>query len=271
MGSRGCPFNCSNCSNHSLRQLYPNPGRYVRQRSARNVIAEIDACRSRFSFEAVTFEDDTFTINRHWLAEFCSLYRKEVSLPFRCNVRPETATPENMRMLNEAGCECVSIGVESGDEKIRKSVLRRDMPDSLIIKAFRNAKAAKLKVRSFNMVGLPYETRLSLLRTILLNARLAPHQVQTTIYYPFKGTDLGELCYRNNWVNKGREEKTAVLSNDSVLDLPGLTRREIILAKWLNSMTALLSGNPEIIRLGLLMVFCSLWRKIRSLFLRGKS
>jgi len=255
MGSRGCPFNCSNCSNHTLRLIYPNKSKYVRLRSVDNIIKEIKKALKKYSFEGVSFEDDTFTLYENWVGEFCQKYKKEIGLDFYCNARPENANLKMMRQLKKAGCEYISIGIESGDENIRKKILRRQITNYQIKQAFKNAKKVGLKVRSFNMVGLPYETRFSLLKTIYLNFLVAPYQVQTTIYYPFKGTDLGDLCYQKKWVNKAREKKTKVLSNDSILDHPNLTRLEIKAAKWINSGMGLRSGNLSLIKMGFKTLF----------------
>jgi radical SAM superfamily enzyme YgiQ (UPF0313 family) len=253
MGSRGCPFNCSNCSNHALRQIYPNQAKYVRLRSTSNIIREIKKAMKKYDFEGVSFEDDTFTLYPDWVEKFCDQYQREIGLDFFCNARPETSSLKLMRLLKKAGCEHISIGIESGDEKIRKTILRRIMTNTQIKKAFQDARKAGLKVRSFNMVGLPYETRLSLLKTIWLNFQVAPYQIQTTIYYPFKGTDLGDLCYQKGWVNKKREKQIKVLSNDTILDHPNLSRQEIKAAKWLNSAMALRSGNFSLVKAGLKM------------------
>ena len=76
MGSRGCPFDCSNCSNHALREIYPNKNKYVRLRSVDNIIDEIEICAKTFSFEGISFEDDTFTLFDNWLEEFCKKYKE---------------------------------------------------------------------------------------------------------------------------------------------------------------------------------------------------
>ncbi len=263
MGSRGCPFNCSYCSNHAFRMLYPNKERYFRWRSVDHVLNEIEECRREFLFGGISFEDDIFTGIGGWLEEFCEKYPKRFALPFRCNARPETATFERMTMLKEAGCESVSFGIESGDERIRKEVLRRDISNSQIREAFRNAKRAGLKVRSYSMVGLPHETRSSLLRTILLNFKVAPHEVQTTVFYPFQGTSLGKLCYEKNWVDWERKKEAKIYANDSILNLPTISRREIQIAKWINSATALRSGNLKIAKAGIGLIISRLKTVLR--------
>jgi len=263
MASRGCPYECTNCANHALKKIYSGKGPYLRYRSPENVLKEIEDCVSRENFKFIQFDDDMFTANQIWLKDFCAKYKSRIKLPFICNIRPEAGVSDTLRILKDAGCVQVSIGVEAGDEKIRRSVLRRDMPDKLIIQAFRNARKAGIKTKSFNMVGLPHETPLTLWKTIWLNLRLAPDSVQTSVYYPFKGTVLGDECYKNGWVDPERKKKLKLYANDSILNLPTVSRPLIRAAKWLNSATVLRSGNFSIIKIGFLMI-------IRSFFPRKK-
>ena len=254
MASRGCPFDCTNCANHALKKIYGGKGPYLRYHSPDNVLNEIEHCLSREHFKVIQFDDDMFTANQNWFRDFCIKYKSRINLPFICNIRPEAGVSETLRILKEAGCVQVSIGVEAGDEKIRRSVLNRDMPDKVIIQSFRNARKAGIKTKSFNMVGLPHETPFTLWKTIWLNLRLAPDSVQTSVYYPFKGTVLGDECYENGWVDLVRKKKLRLYANDSILNLPTVSRSLIRLAKWLNSATVLRSGNFSIIKIGFLMI-----------------
>jgi len=255
MASRGCPYDCTNCSNHAFKKLSFGKGAYLRYRSVDHVLCEIEACLENEHFRMVEFEDDMFSSNQKWLADFCLQYKKRIGLPFICNLRPESGTEEIFKILKAAGCLQVSIGVEAGDQRIRREVLGRNMPDKVIIQAFANAKKAGIKRKSFNMVGLPHETLGSLLKTIWLNLRLAPDGVQTSVYYPFKGTVLGDECYKRGWVDSKRKQKLKLYANDSILNLPGLPRTCIRIAKWLNSATVLRSGNLAVIKTAWRMLF----------------
>jgi radical SAM superfamily enzyme YgiQ (UPF0313 family) len=254
MASRGCPFDCTNCANHALKKIYSGKGPYLRYRSAENVLEEIEGCLEKEHFKFIHFDDDMFTANLNWLKDFCLKYKARVKLPFICNIRPESGVSETLQILKEAGCIQVSIGVEAGDELIRREVLGRDMPDKIIIKAFKNAKEMGIKTKSFNMVGLPHETPVSLWKTIWLNLRLAPESVQTSVYYPFKGTMLGDECYKMGWVDLERKKKLKLYANDSILNLPHLSRPLIRTAKWLNSATVLRSGNFSVIKTAISLV-----------------
>ena len=217
MGSRGCPYECTNCCNSAFKDLYGDRAGYLRFRSPDHIISEIEECLRWHTFSRIFFEDDTFTASLKWLKEFSEKYKKNVKLPFVCNVRPETGNLERLGLIKEAGCDTISIGVEAGDEYVRRTVLNRRMTNKQIIDAFKNAKKLKLKTKSFNMVGLPHENRRALWKTILLNFRLAPNAVQTTVYYPFKGTKLGDECYEKGWVDMDRKKRLKLLANDSIL------------------------------------------------------
>jgi hypothetical protein len=128
------------------------------------------------------------------------------------------------------------------------------MPDDVIVNAFRNAKAIGLQRKSFNMVGLPHETTYSLWKTIWMNLKIAPDSVQTSVYYPFKGTALGDECYRNGWVDLSRKNNLKLYADDSILNLPNLPRWIIKAGKWVNSATALRSGNIAVIKAGIRMI-----------------
>ncbi|MCL5075730.1 MAG: B12-binding domain-containing radical SAM protein [Chloroflexi bacterium] len=239
IASRGCPYDCTYCSNYYIKQLYPNKHKYLRMRSVDNVLQEIEGLANRYTFDSLGFHDDNLTLFPRWLEEFCEKYPHRFRFPFYCAARPETCSAKTLRMLKNAGCNLLLLGIESGDEQLRRSVLNRRMTNQSIIKSFQTARRLGIQTWSFNMVGLPYEGRLSLLRTIWLNFQIGPDFAMTSIFYPFKGTALGDLCYANNWVNLQRRSSVGSYAWDSVLNHPHLSRLEIRLAKYLNTLTAL--------------------------------
>lgn len=255
MASKGCPYNCSYCSNIFFKNLYDNSNKYVRFRSPGNVIGEIEECERNYKFNKISFEDDMFTVSNKWLKEFAELYTKRFSYPFRCNIRPESAKKETLKVLKDMGCEVVSMGVEAGDERIRKDILRRRMTNKMILEGAKNIKESGIKLRTYNMVGIPNETIKSLCETIMLNFRIAPYEVQTTIYYPLKGTDLGDTCYKEGWVDLSKTKQLKTYANDSALSIKNLPKFVVVVAKWLNSATALRSGNIHLIKLAFHMIF----------------
>jgi len=221
---RGCPYNCTYCVNYYKRNVCKGKGKFVRMRSPKNVVEEIKELRDKYKIKHVAFQDDTFTHNRKWLLEFCDLYAKEVRLPFVCNARVETITEETAKALKRANCNGLLLGVESGSERIRRKVLDRQISNDQIIKAFNFAHKYGIKTLSFNMVGIPYETKSDIKKTIQLNRILRPTDIQVTIFQPFPGTQLYELSKEKGWLTKKKIEDWIY---DSVMNYEHLSAKEI--------------------------------------------
>ena len=195
MASRGCPFNCSYCSNHAQKSVYPNPKEYVRLRSPENVVEEIEhmvAADARIEF--VRFDDDILTMDREWLGRLSELYRSRVGMPFICNSRVNFIDREMARALADMGCSVVCMGIESGNPWLREKVLNRHMGSERIVEAFALCRESGMKTVSTNMVGLPMEDTSMVLDTIKLNARCHPDTIQVSTFIPYPGTELYKLC-----------------------------------------------------------------------------
>lgn len=226
MASRGCPFSCTYCSNKGLREKSEGKGRYLRFRTPQNIVAEIKEVVGRYPFiKSISFDDNIFFLKRDFAVEFASLYPREVGLPFSCNMHPLYCNREMARLLKQAGCWEVKIGLESGNEEIRKKVLNRDLSQEVMIKAFRACKEEGIKIFSFNMLGLPEETPRTILDTIKLNALVGSDDIQHTIFHPYPGTELYEMCKGKNLMS---DRVVTSYYADSILNL-GTIRREQIL------------------------------------------
>ena len=226
MFSRGCPYDCTFCSNHALRQK--QPGRYVRFRSVESALAEIRSVTARYRVKALYFNDDCFTAQKSFLDGFCSRYPREFKLPFDINARPETLDDEVCRHLKEAGCRRVSIGIENGSEQFRRDVLGRRQSNERIVEAFAACRRAGLKTKSFNIVGFPHETPAIFQETINLNRRIQPDSVIIGVFEPYPGTHLAEVCRREGLLDAGDASEAFAGRRDTALNMPQFPRREIL-------------------------------------------
>jgi len=215
--SRGCPFECTYCSNKTLKGLYP--GKYVRFRSVDSALREIEDVLQRDSaINCLRFEDDVLTINRKWIREFLKRYRESFTIPFSCNVRVDCCPESILQEMAESGCFFVSAGIESGDERIRFEILKRRITDEQIIGFFDRAHALGLKTASFNMIGIPGESPATFKKTIDINARIHPNIPWLCFFHPYPGTELWNYCKKNSLFQDGNftfQERMG-----SVLNLP---------------------------------------------------
>jgi radical SAM superfamily enzyme YgiQ (UPF0313 family) len=205
MASRGCPFNCTYCSNHAQKNAYPNPEDYVRFRSPENVVSEIEQMLAGDpGIEYIRFDDDILTTDRQWLGRLSELYRERVGMPLICNSRVNFMDREMAEMLSEMGCRVVCLGIESGNPWLREKVLNRHMSNRQIIEAFATCREAGMKTVSTNMFGLPLEDTSMVLDTIKVNARCQPDTIQVSTFIPYPGTELYRLCKEKGLIEGGR-------------------------------------------------------------------
>ncbi|MHA1263892.1 MAG: B12-binding domain-containing radical SAM protein [Candidatus Helarchaeota archaeon] len=227
LGSRGCPFGCSYCVNNCYLKLYRNKGKYVRYRSVDNLLDEIEMVKEKYHIKVVEFADETITLRKKWMKEFATKYQKRIGLPFLIQTRCETVDLEILQTLKWAGCKNISFGIESGNEILRRKILKRKMSNAQIVNAFSLAKKVGLVTTSFNMVGLPFETEQMILDTIVLNKKIKANHHNVCIFYPFKGTELEQICRQKNWIVTHRQDLESYYY-DTILNMPQLDRLTIL-------------------------------------------
>jgi len=188
ISGRGCPYQCSYCFNHSMMKL--TSGRWVRKRSVDNVVEEVAEIKARYSIRDLDFLDDTFILNEKWIEEFAEKFPKHVGLPFGCNVRANLVNDRICRLLREAGCIEVAMGVESGNDRLRNEVLKRDLNREQIIEAAKLIRKYGIRLITQNMIGLPGETTENALETVELNVKCRPDLSGFSFYQPYPGTQL---------------------------------------------------------------------------------
>ncbi|MEK6956237.1 MAG: radical SAM protein, partial [Nanoarchaeota archaeon] len=162
---------------------------------------EIKEIVTEYKVKEIGFNDDTFTLNAVRVRDFCNKYPQVVgNVPFYVNARVNAVSRETFILLGKAGCKRVNMGVECGDPKIRNEILERDMTDEQIIQTFNWARDAGIETYAFNMIGLPYETKESIQKTIDLNRKINPDYLGCSIFTALPGTPLYELCKKNGWL-----------------------------------------------------------------------
>lgn len=197
--SRGCYYNCTYCCNHLQKNIIPNKKKYLRFHSVDRIILEIETALNRYPFlDKVTFDDDTLTQDVSWFEEFADKYAKKIGLPYSCNDRVNNINDHTAHLLLESGCIRVTMGIENGNDYIRRKVMKRPISDERILNAFSILKKYKIETGAFNIMGMIGETVSSILDTIRLNAKANPEKTFNAYFYPFYGTEAYKQVIDNN-------------------------------------------------------------------------
>jgi len=201
MLSRGCPYSCTYCCNHKIREVYPNPQKYARFRSPDRSIEYLKKILDEYPFiKYINFMDNILPMRRSWFFEFIDLYKREIDLPFSCNFRVNLVKEDVVKALKDAKCFQVRFGVESGDDFIRNTILKRKISRQDMVEALRACRDLGISTLSYNMVGLPHEDLPKALETIKLNAEMMTTRVVVSVFYPYPNTEAYDMSVKDGFI-----------------------------------------------------------------------
>jgi anaerobic magnesium-protoporphyrin IX monomethyl ester cyclase len=181
---RGCPFACAFCSNNAVF------GRKIRARTPARVVDEIEYVMKQYGAREISFWDDTMTINRKWMVEFCDeIIRRGLDVTWTGYARVDTVDPDLLAKMKKAGCWNLFFGFEAGDQDLLDNICKNiKLEDSR--RACKLTHEAGIEVRGSFMLALPGETPGLAQKTIDFACELNPDYAQFSVTTPFPGTQL---------------------------------------------------------------------------------
>lgn len=195
---RGCPYNCSFCFEPMFKELYKGRGKTVRRHSIGYVIAEIKELMRKYPTGFIHFSDDSFNLNREWVMEFLPRYKKEIGLPFTCNVSIINLDEEMVEMMKECLCKGVFFGLETGIESVRINLLNKRIPNKKFIETAILLHKYEIKFVTNIMFCLPNETLDDAIETMRFCSSLRPYGIRACILKVYKGTKLAKNLIDTN-------------------------------------------------------------------------
>jgi len=194
----GCPYQCTFCHNPMHIKIYQGKGKFVRKKSVKRVIDEIRYVKDRFILKNVHFSDDTFVLNKAWLKKFLEDYRKQINLPFSCNIRIDQVNEEVIGDMHDSGCFGISFGIESGSERIRNTILKKNLKEEDIITNSKIIKKCGIKLIVTNLMGVPEETLEDSFKTIALNQQIKADYIRANVLVPYPKTEVVDYAIEKN-------------------------------------------------------------------------
>ncbi|MBM3252756.1 MAG: B12-binding domain-containing radical SAM protein [Candidatus Omnitrophica bacterium] len=245
MISRGCPYNCTYCFNQPFREMYKGKGSYLRRKSVGRSIDEIVYVKERYPIQFVKFYDDIFAYpNDAWLEDFCKEYKKKIKLPFHCLTRPDLFNEDMAGLLKEAGCVSISMSIEAANPYLRNEILKRNMDDEQIYKAFKICQEYKINTFANSILALPNSKIQDDIATVLMNIKCRVTFAEFPICHPYPGTPLGEFCRKNSIFDADYDKIHLSYMFESPLNC--FTKREKKIQKNLSLLGTVVVWRPRL-------------------------
>ena len=182
MTSRGCPWQCTFCGAETTW------GRGFRGNSVPYVLDALEKLTARLPVKMVQIKDDTFTTNKNRVMELCQGIRaRKLRFLWSCDTRVDLLTEPLLKEMRLAGCQRLSLGVESGSQKILSAIDKKITVDE-IVASTELARKYGLRVRYFMMLGNRGETAETFRETLAFLERARPHEYIFSCLSVYPGT-----------------------------------------------------------------------------------
>jgi radical SAM superfamily enzyme YgiQ (UPF0313 family) len=182
MTSRGCPWACTFCGAETTW------GRGFRGQSVSYVLDALEHALERLPVKMLQIKDDTFTANKKRVLALCRGIRERgLNFLWSCDTRVDVLSEELLREMRLAGCQRLSLGVESGSQRILDAINKKISVDE-IIASTEAAKRYGIHARYYMMLGNRGETAETFRETLTFLERARPHQYIFSCLSIFPGT-----------------------------------------------------------------------------------
>ncbi len=201
--SRGCPYQCFFCL------ATPVSGSKVRVRSAENIVAEIRECVEKYDIKNFVFWSDIFNFDRDWTLNLCrKIIESGLKITWSSNTRADTMDDEMAALMYKSGCRLVSIGVESGSQRMLNNIGKRTTLDD-IRNTVKILKKNKIKIYNYFVIGLPWETEETVEETVKFAIELDSNFISFYTATPLPGTKFFAYAMTNNLVEGNLDFRSA--------------------------------------------------------------
>jgi radical SAM superfamily enzyme YgiQ (UPF0313 family) len=203
IGSRGCPYRCSFCTNHALWD-----GK-IRFRTPRNIVDEIEYMHRTYGVTAIQFQDDTINVPLQRGIDICNeIIRRGLheSMTFAGSLRvnKQLVSQELFNKFRHAGFTYLGLGVESGSQRVL-DIMHKDLTPGEVRAAVHMARGAGIKrVMGYLMIANWGEGIRDVMRTwwLVLTTNM---ETAFSVCAPFPGTEHRARMLWAGYINESSD------------------------------------------------------------------
>jgi len=191
--SRGCPHQCKFCYNLNYNKCT------WRSLSVDKIFDNLYEVIDKYKIDCITWREDNFFIDKKRVKEIAErIIREKINIRWHADCRVDYVynyTQDFIDLLKRSGCHTLTLGVESGSNKILKSI-NKGITQEQVIKVKEKLTKNKIYQDYHFMMGFPDETDEDIKQTIDLIYKLMRSNKYfggicgPSLYTPYPGTLL---------------------------------------------------------------------------------
>ena len=199
MASRGCPYQCTFCSNPSMwttRWIPRNPDL---------LLDEIEAYQEKYKAVNFDFYDLTAIVKKDWIVDFCHKI-EERGLTFTWQLpsgtRSEAIDDEVAGLLFKSGCRNLSYSPESGSHSVLARIKKKITTDS-VIESISSSFSQGMNVKCNIIFGFPGETLKEVFESYRFIMRMGiagAYDISVWAFSPYPGSELFEQIHEEKGI-----------------------------------------------------------------------
>ena len=213
MGSRGCPFKCTFCSEPALTKVY-------KMMKPEIIYERTSTMAKRFNLDMILFYDEEFFVNTKWATRVAELINGEFK--WWTQTRANDLLRVDLKKLERCGLYVTVPGLESGSNRVLEFIKKKETVGEYLEANRRLAQTGILVMYNL-MMGFPGETREEVYETLDFAIQLMKDNPKSYIHSLslltiLPGTELFEQSKQWGYVPPGDLESWTETSRHNIVN-----------------------------------------------------
>ena len=220
--SRGCSHSCIFC----VASIFY--GKKVRIRSIKSVLDEIEHyVIGKLGIQHIWMYADDFTKSPEYVKDLCrGIINRKIKITWWSNTRVDKNDPEMFHLMKQAGCYMLSIGGESGNAEILKTIKKGTKPEN-IERTVEILRKVGINSLVYFLIGLPGETKDTIQETLNFCKRINPDYVEFYPATPYPGTEFYDIAIKQKMIVNENWDNYLCGGSEFVIEIPGVKKDEL--------------------------------------------
>jgi len=193
--SRGCPHRCKFCYNQAVSR------NSWRSFGVNKIINDLKELSEKLKIDGITWREDNFFVNRQRVQDIAErIIKEKINIKWHADCRIDYIDKYDdsfISLLKKSGCHTLTLGVESGSNKILQSI-NKDITVAQVLRVKDKLSRHGIYQNYHFMLGIPNESEndikdtISLIHSLMRKNKYFGEISGPSLYTPYPGTALFE-------------------------------------------------------------------------------